>query len=75
MQVRILHITNEDPYVRSEILINYFGVTNPAVKTVERLIIQNVLSIIKNIGWVVERVVEKENGISLLFIKNEIENE
>ena len=70
MQVRILHINNEDPWVSSEILTDYFGVSNPAVKVVERLIIENALSIIENVGWVVSKVDdEKENIISLLFIK------
>lgn len=75
MQVRILHINNEDPWVSSEILTDYFGVSNPAVKVVERLIIENALSIIENVGWVVSKVDdEKENIISLLFIKPD-ENE
>ena len=75
MQVRVLHINNEDPWVRSNILIDYFGVSNPAVKVVERLIIENALSIIENVGWVVSKVDdEKENIISLLFIKPD-ENE
>lgn len=75
MQVRVLHINNEDPWVRSNILIDYFGVSNPAVEVVERLIIENALSIIENVGWVVSKVDdEKENIISLLFIKPD-ENE
>lgn len=75
MQIRILHVNSKDPWVSSEILMGYFGVTNPAVKVVERLIIENALSIIENIGWVVSKVDdEKENIISLLFIKPD-ENE
>lgn len=75
MQVRIIHVTNENPYISSNILIDYFGVTNPAVKTVERLGIQNALSLIENIGWVVGKVIDQENAISVLFIKQEKENE
>lgn len=74
MQVRIIHVTNENPYVSSNILIDYFGVTNPAVKTVKRFGIQNALSLIENIGWGVGKVIEQENAISVLFIKQE-ENE
>ena len=75
MQIRVLHINSKDPWISSEILIDYFGVTNPAVKVVERLIIENALSIIENIGWVVSKVDdEKENIISLLFTKPD-ENE
>ena len=69
MQVRIIHVTNENPYVSSNILIDYFGVTNPAVKTVERFAIQNALSLIENIGWMIGKVIEQENGISMLFVK------
>ena len=75
MQVRVLHVNSEDPWVRSNILIDYFGVTNPAVKTVKRFGIQNALSLIENIGWVVGKLIEHKTGISVLFIKNEIENE
>lgn len=75
MQVRILHINNEDPWVRSNILIDYFWITNPVVKTVDRLSIQNSLTLIENIGWVACKVDNQEIGVSVLFIKNEIENE
>ena len=50
MQIRVLHVNSKDPWVSNEILIDYFGVTNPAVKVVERLIIENALSIIENVG-------------------------
>lgn len=75
MQIRIIHVTDENSYVSSNILIDYFSVTNPVVKTVERFCIQNALSLIENIGWVVGKVIEQDSGVSVLFIKQEKENE
>ena len=75
MQVRILHLSNDDPWVSREILEEVFGVDNPAVHVVERLEAGNVASVIMGAGWIVEKLVEHKSGLSVLFIKNEIENE
>ena len=75
MQVRVLHINNEDPWVRLNILIDYFGITNPAVFKVKRFSAENSLELIESAGWIMTKVKEQDSGVSVLFIKNEIENE
>lgn len=75
MQVRVLHINNKDPWVSREILEGVFGVDNPAVHTVERLEVQNAAHVLSKSGWIVGKLTEHKTSISVLFIKNEIENE
>lgn len=75
MQVRILHIKNDDPWVSREILEDVFGVDNPAVHVVDRLEAHNVAHVIMGAGWVVGKLYEHETGLSVLFTKEELKNE
>lgn len=75
MQISILHITSEDPWVSSSILLDIFGITNPAVSKVKRFSAENSLKLIESAGWIMTKVKEQDSGVSVLFIKNEIENE
>lgn len=75
MQIRILHIDGEDPWVSSSILLDIFGVSNPAVSKVKRFSVENSLKLIESAGWIMTKVKEQDSGVSVLFIKNEIENE
>jgi hypothetical protein len=75
MQVRILHIDGEEPWIPSERLINMFDLTNPALKRIERILIVNALPLIENVGWQIGLTKELETGMSVLFIKKDIENE
>lgn len=75
MQVRILYLNNEDPWVSREILEDVFGVDNPAVHVVERLEAHNVANVIMGAGWVVAKLHEHETGLSVLFTKEELKNE
>jgi hypothetical protein len=75
MQIRILHIASEDPWVCSSTLLDIFGITNPAVSKVKRFSAENSLKLIESAGWIMSKVKEQDSGVSVLFIKNEIENE
>lgn len=75
MQVRILHIDGEEPWVSSSILLDIFGITNPAVSKVKRFSAENSLKLIENAGWVLSKVTEQDLGVSVLFTKEEVENE
>lgn len=75
MHLGILHIASEDPWVSSSTLLDIFGITNPAVSKVKRFSAENSLKLIENAGWVMIKVKEQDSGVSVLFIKNEIENE
>jgi hypothetical protein len=75
MQVRILHIDSEDPWVPSSTLLDIFRITNPAVSKVKRFSAENSLKLIECAGWIMAKVEEQDLGVSVLFIKNEIENE
>ena len=75
MQVRVLHLSNDNPWVSRETLEEVFGVDNPAVHVVERLEASNVASVIMGAGWVVGKVKEHKTGLSVLFIKNEVNEE
>lgn len=75
MRIRILHINSEDPWVSSSTLLDIFGITNPAVSKVKRFSAENSLKLIESAGWIMTKVEEQDLGVSVLFIKNEIENE
>lgn len=75
MQVRILHLSNDNPWVSRETLEEVFGVDNPAVHAVEKLEARNVASVIMKAGWVVGKIKEHKTGLSVLFIKNEVNEE
>ena len=75
MYLRILHIDSEDPWVSSSILIDIFGVSNPAVSKVERFSAENSLKLIESAGWIITKVKEQDSGVSVLFIKQEKDNE
>lgn len=75
MQVRVLHINSGDPWVSREILEDVFGVDNPAVHAVEKLEASNVASVLVRAGWVVGKIKEHKTRLSVLFIKNEVNEE
>lgn len=75
MNLRILHIDKNDPFISTKVLIKYFGLTNPALNTIDRLLIQNALKLIENTEWEISKVKEQETMISMLFIKNKIEHD
>ena len=75
MHLRILHIDSKDPWVSSSTLIDIFGVSNPAVSKVERFSAENSLKLIESAGWIMTKVKEQDSGVSVLFIKQEKENE
>lgn len=75
MQVRVLHINSEDPWISRETLEEVFGVDNPAVHAVEKLEASNVASVIMKAGWAIGKIKEHKTGLSVLFIKNEVNEE
>lgn len=75
MYLGILHIDSEDPWVSSSTLIDIFGISNPAVSKVERFSAENALKLIESAGWTMKKVKEQDSGVSVLFIKQEKENE
>lgn len=75
MQVRILHAYKEDPWIQSSILMDVFNITNPAVSKVERFSIENSLKLIEGACWKMTKVIEQDFGVSVLFTKEDIENE
>lgn len=75
MYLGILHIDSEDPWVSSSTLIDIFGISNPAVSKVERFSAENSLKLIESAGWTMTKVKEQDSGVSVLFIKQEKENE
>lgn len=75
MNLRILHINKSDPFIPTKVLTEYFGLTNPALSTIDRLMIQNALKLIENTEWEISKVKEQETMISMLFIKNKIEHD
>lgn len=75
MYLGILHIDSEDPWVSSSTLIDIFGISNPAVSKVERFSTENALKLIESAGWTMTKVKEQDSGVSVLFIKQEKENE
>jgi len=75
MYLGILHIDNEDPWVSSSTLTDIFGISNPAVSKVERFSAENALKLIESAGWTMTKVKEQDSGVSVLFIKQEKENE
>lgn len=75
MYLGILHIDSEDPWVSSSTLIDIFGISNPAVSKVERFSAENALKRIESAGWTMTKVKKQDSGVSVLFIKQEKENE
>ena len=75
MHLRILHIDSKDPWISSSTLIDIFGVSNPAVSKVKQFSTKNALKLIENVAWIMTKVKEQDSGVSVLFIKQEKENE
>ena len=75
MYLGILYIDSEDPWISSSTLIDVFGISNPAVSKVERFSAENSLKLIESAGWIMTKVKEQDSGVSVLFIKQEKENE
>ena len=75
MHLRILHIDSKDPWISSSTLLNIFGVSNPAVSKVKQFSTKNALKLIENVGWIMTKVKEQDSGVSVLFIKQEKDNE
>ena len=69
MEVRILYVRESDPWISCEHLIEYFNLTNPTLQTIERIMFQNALPLMENVGWRIVKVIEQEDLISVLFIK------
>lgn len=75
MHLRILHIDSEDSWVSSSTLTDIFGISNPAVSKVERFSAENSLKLIESVGQIITKVKEQDLKVSVLFIKQEKENE
>lgn len=75
MYLGILHICRKDPWISSSTLIDIFGISNLTVSKVEQFSAENALKLIESVGWTMTKVKEQDSGVSVLFIKQEKENE
>lgn len=70
INVRILHINKDDPWVTGDHLIEYFNCQTPALKVTQRVVFANALSLIQKNNWEIVKTNETEEGLSLIFKEN-----